>query len=268
MESILPTVTALAKILKTFAIDYRFVGGVSFGGLLNEKTTWKIDIKKRRITLNNFTNLSLYRKDKTKRDIDVLLFEKDKGKIKKLRDAIAHDIFDTTTIESAIYYPEKINPLLQFVTAITIDKKGVPSLVFGSLEQPISSMSLEPWTLVIGDVQLRVRNPIADFFAYQVRSPSGVKPKDRSKIVLLKNLAEDVIKKGQEEHTDFWSENYYGPWRMYTQNLVTTTDLQIKVKKAFMKWYWDTIGPSLAHGFGLSGKLYSSLSSQFTGVQQ
>ena len=118
-------------------ISHRFVGGVSFGGLLNEKTTWKIDVKKQTVHLFNYNKLCSYRQDQTLRDIDIILFEKNKEKVKVLHAFCKKNNLYFVTIENA-FYNNKVNQLLQFVTAIEIDNNNIPYLVFGNIKQKIS----------------------------------------------------------------------------------------------------------------------------------
>ena len=62
----------IEKYCTKMKINHRFVGGVSFGGILQEKSTCEIDINKRLITIFNPRDLTLLRSDGTKKDIDLI----------------------------------------------------------------------------------------------------------------------------------------------------------------------------------------------------
>ena len=169
------------------------------------------------------------------------------------------------SIENAIYYPQKINKIFQFVTSIYIDKNNLPNLVFGNIEEKISWQSLEKWNIILdNNVNYSARNPIADYFAYHFRSPGGIKPKDVKKIKLLQKLTNDLIQKGKIKKIYFKTNLYYAPWIKFINLLENNNDFNLIFKKIFMKIYWETIGNYLAHGKGLS-KYFQSLSNYFTG---
>lgn len=239
-------------------IDHRFVGGVSFGGLLNENTTWEINMQKRIIYLHSPNLLNSQRPDGTLKDIDLIILSKPT----KYKLPTTHY---ETSIEYAIFYPQKINSLFQFVTSIYVDNNNKPYLVFGNIQQEISWKSLEPWNVVVNKrTSYTVRNPIADYFAYQFRSPSGPKPKDVIKLKLLEKLKDDVIKEGRKNKLQYMAQEYYLPWKEFITKIQTSNDRNIQIKRSFMKLYWSTIGEYLAHGKGVT-KYLSKFSNKFTG---
>ncbi len=248
-------------------LDHRFVGGSSFGGLLNKKTTWKINIKNREVILTNNNKLTSLRKDKTLKDIDLIIFEKNKNKLKSLKKIYnkKSNKKSRLSLENAVYFPNKINSLLQFVTTIYIDKDNEYYLQFGNIKEKILKKSLEAWTVILNDkLKYSVRNPIADYFAYQFRSPGGIKEKDKNKLILLKKLSDDVIKNGRKNNIDFLLDQYYNSWFNFIQKLQTSNDYNIRIKRTLMKIYWKTIGEYLAHGKGIT-KYFQFLSDKFTG---
>lgn len=251
-------------------IPHRFVGGVSFGGLLNKETTWEINIKNRIIILKRHNQLNLLRQDGTIKDIDLILLTSDVSQKDRFLNFI-HVIknsylrFPSISIELE-KESDKHKTYLQFVTAIVKDKKEVLFLSFDAISERISTESLEPWKLILEDgKKITVRNPIGDYYAYQFRSPSGVKKKDKEKLMLLKNLTEDMIETGLRENIDFMSSEYYGAWQKYTEKLRMTHNKITVIKKYIMNIYWNTIGTSFAHESGIFGKLFSFLSDKFTG---
>ena len=251
-------------------ISHRLVGGVSFGGLLNSKTSWKIDIQKHTVQLVKNTSLDLMRSDHTVKDIDIILVTTDYLQKEKLRHFIItiqneYPEFPSVSIEM-LKEKKHFHSLFQFVTTIILDQQNNPSLIFDTITEKITWESLASWHVVLDSgVTFSVRNPIADYYAYQFRSPSGVKQKDMGKIVLLKKLAEDVIRAGKKEKIDYMTKEYYLPWETYTHNLRSTKESIVVMKKNIMTLYWNTIGTSLAHESGFFGKLFASLSDKFTG---
>jgi hypothetical protein len=266
-------------------INHRFVGGVSFGGLLNKQTTYEVNIAKKEIKLFNHNILKLTRSDRSVKDIDIIYFCNNGQKVKLLKKFIASIIDETDntvsfkpsiTVEGAIYLPwQKRNKILQFVTTIEVQSNDYSqntdvSLTFDSLSQKISWESLEPWTVILEDrTKYTVRNPIADYYAYQFRAPCGLKPKDKHKMKNLQNLMNEVIKKGQEDAIDYTSAKYFKPWQAFVTKIDKSKSFSIMIKKGITRWYWRTIGTSLAHGKGfLGGFLLHAFSNKFTGVKQ
>ena len=248
-------------------INHRFVGGSSFGGLLNNKTTWKIDLKTKTIILINHNHSTEKRDDKSNRDIDLIIFEKDLKKIEMLKTFYKNKYHNKPflSIENAIYYPQKLNKIFQFVTSIFIDKNDLPNLIFENVNEKISWQSLEKWNIILdNNLTYSVRNPIADYFAYHFRSPGGIKPKDLKKIKLLQKLTDDLIQKGKSRKFYFETDLYYKPWIKFINSLENNNNCNLIFKKIFMRIYWETIGNYFAHGKGFS-KYFQSLSNYFTG---
>lgn len=273
-QTLIPILRELEQFCQEQGIDHRFVGGVSFGGLLNDKTICKIDIPNRTMYLKDYNPPFLMRLDGTLRDIDIILFEKDKKKIQLLKDFVeklrkTYLPFPLISIEATIY-PSlgRRNPALQFVTAYEVDSDNHLHLAFDVIIYPISWRSVEAWTLVLDNkVKLTVRNPIADFYAYSFRSPSGIKPKDKSKVEQLKSLCQAVYAEGAKHHINYYSKEYYKPWQHFTEEIEKSAKLRIKLKRFILGLYWSTIGTWFAHGRGVS-KVTSGLANQFTGIRQ
>src|SRR6266480_2576101 len=137
-------VSTIEKYCKENNIDHRFVGSVSFGGLLTEQTKYTIFINKKLIQLRNHRPLIMIRDDQTIRDIDIILFCNDKEKIKKFKHFFTQlkkqeQYFPLISFEATIY-PSfgKRNSFLQFVTALEVDEKNQLSLAFEHIKQKIS----------------------------------------------------------------------------------------------------------------------------------
>lgn len=257
----------IEKYCNTHNINHRFVGSSSFGGLLNNKTSWKINFSNKEIILIDNNRLSEKRSDKSYRDIDLIVFEKDIKKIEVLKLFYKNKFHNQPilSIENAIFYPKKINTILQFVTSIYIDENHLPNLIFGDIKEKISWKSLDKWKIILdNNLIFSVRNPIADYYAYHFRSPGGIKPKDLKKIKLLKTLTNDFFKKGKKIKIDFKTSLYYHPWIKFINKLKNNNNFNLGFKKIFMKIYWKTIGNYLAHGKGFSKPL-QLLSNHFTG---
>ncbi|NTU47063.1 hypothetical protein HGA88_05545 [Candidatus Roizmanbacteria bacterium] len=283
-ENLYTIIQQLEQYMNENDINHRFVGGVSYAGVFDENSVYSIDIHHARISFASHKPLSLLRADGTVKDIDIILFCTAPEKIKALNGYInslrtqaekEHKLFPLISIESAIYPNSgKRNKLLQFVTAIEIDGtedfgQGSVALTFEDLSQRISWKTLEPWTIILDNgITYTVRNPIADHFAYFFRSPSGLKPKDEEKIVHLKKLAQEVVKKGKKANISYLSEDYYKPWERYTADLTHSTNPSTQTKAQLTRWYWQTVGTTFAHGKGKIGQLIARLANQFTGVKQ
>jgi hypothetical protein len=266
-------------------IQHRFVGGVSYGGLVNKQTTYEFDLGNRHVKLKNHNELSDFRKDRTVKDIDLIVIEPDQKKVsafqqyvydlqKKICTKTGVDI--PISVEAAIY-PLKgdRNWLTQFVTAIEVDKvghygEGNIYYAFEDIKQLISWRSIDGWIVELENgMKYTTRSPIADFYAYAFRNPGGVKLKDVNKLVYLKKMAKEMKRLGREENPpiDYDGELYYATWREYTGKLNSSSSFSIRLKSLVIRFYWNTIGTYLAHGKGI-GKMLSKFATKFTGVRQ
>lgn len=245
-------------------IDHRFVGGVSYGGLLNEKTHLKIDLPNKEVELVNHNPLTMVRDDHTLRDIDLIFLTTEPKKIFELKKFIAAlkrevrpAIGQTPSISFEGPVPRRVTKpkgFLRFVTVIEIQKTAL-FLRFDTIRQQISRTSLEPWTVILEDgLRFTTRNPIADYFAYQFRSPSGVKPKDQEKLIHLEKVVRLMVIEGKKYDIDFFSKEYYKPWLKYQNKLAKNQSISVTSTKMLTSWYWSTIGTDLAHGKGIVRK--------------
>lgn len=267
-------------------IQHRFVGGVSYGGLLNKDTTYEIDIQKKIVDLKKHNALTDLRKDGTVRDIDIIVLEGNLKKVSALQDFIytlqegilkKYKVDLPISVEAAIF-PEKgeRNWLMQLVTAIEVEQsvvygKGQLHLVFEDLKQPISWATMEAWKVRLENgVSYTTRNPLADFYAYSFRSPGGVKFKDINKLVFLKKMAHTMNAMGLNNNPkiDYNNSESYGSWKQYIHKLHDSSNVSIKLKSIFIRLYWNTIGTYIAHGKGTIGHFLARFATRFTGVRQ
>lgn len=252
-------------------LNHRFVGGVSYGGLLNKKTTLTVSSDQREIHLHNHNPLTFFRSDKTLRDIDFIFLEGKRAKIiglkryvARLKREVRHKIGRTPSVSFEGLLPHSVAPpkgFLKFVTVLEKHHNRI-SLRFETIRQPISMTSLEPWTVILEDgMRFTTRSPIADYYAYQFRSPSGVKPKDVEKLVYLKKAVSVMLREaGRGE--------YYRPWATYTKRLATSTNPRVTSKRFITSWYWNTIGTNLAHGKGIFRKSILAFFNLVTRIRQ
>ncbi len=256
-------------------INHRFVGGISYGGLLNERTTHSINIAKREIQLEKHNPLTLLRDDGTVRDIDLIFLTQNQSDIKKLKEFVRtlkwktrNKISFTPSISIEGVRPindkDKTGQFFQYVTEIGI-KNGRYYLMFDEVKEAITAESLEPWTVILeDDVRYTTRNPIADYYAYQFRSPSGVKQKDIEKVKLLKKLSAHVVKEGLKNSVAYNSKQYFQSWQSYIHKVQRSTLPSVLSKRAILAWYWQTLGTSLSHGKGVVGKAIFGLFNTLT----
>ncbi|MEK7070422.1 MAG: hypothetical protein AAB966_01310, partial [Patescibacteria group bacterium] len=240
---------------------------------------WKINIKKRNIILSNHTPLRLLRPDKTVKDIDLIFFRDDRAKVENLKTFVTEmkrDIRIRTgltppiSFEGAFYFDKSPKQFLQYVTVIGVQKKlNEPYLMFDRVQQKISWESLEAWTVTLENgITYTTRNPIADYFAYQFRVPSGIKPKDVEKLIYLNKIVDDIKEAGKKVDIDYFSSDYYGSWQDYIDQLGKSTLPSVKMKRFITYIYWKTIGTPLAHGKGFIGKGILALFNFFVKLRQ
>jgi len=258
-------------------INHRFVGGVSYGGMLLENTNYDIDLANKTIHLHNHAPLEVLRGDRSVRDIDLIILTQDAKKIAAFRSHLESLKWDTrlrmgftppVSYEGLFDLKTNAGGLLQYVTTIHTDGTN-PYLVFDKIQRKISWKSLEPWTLVLENgLCYTTRNPIADFYAYQFRSPAGIKPKDVQKIIRLQKLVEQMQKMGRKHHINYDGSSYYGPWQKYIEELESSPLSSVQTKRALTRWYWATLGTTLAHGRGIIGKPIFALFNLLNRIKQ
>lgn len=266
MDSLKSMVRAIEEFSKTNHIDHRFVGGMSYGGLLNDKSTYKIDVARRSVQLTQHNALQLLRPDKSVRDIDLILCTYQPDKLPALKKFLNHlkwqvrlkmGFTPPISFESPSPFGSRPQGVMQYVTIMQVKNDRV-YLVFDTIHQYISRASLEPWTVVLKDgTTYTTRNPIADYFAYQFRSPAGVKPKDLTKMIYLKKIADAVVAAGKKRGIDYMSNEYYGPWQTYIDKLKHSTLPSVRSKRFITRLYWQTIGTTLAHGRGIGKPIFA-----------
>ncbi len=251
---------------KQHHISHRFVGGISYGGLLNDRTTYTIDVLNREVYLKRHNPLTLLREDGTVRDLDLIFLTQNQTEIRRLKEFIRELKWKTRnkisftpsiSIEGvrSIDDKTKTEQFFQYVTEIGL-KNGRYYLWFDEIKEKISAESLEAWTVVLENgMRYTTRNPLADYYAYQFRSPSGVKLKDIEKVKLLKKLSNAVIKEGLAVSITYTSKRYYQPWQSFIRKLQKSTLPAVLSKRAILAWYWETLGTSFAHGKGVLGKI-------------
>lgn len=259
-------VKAIEDYGRSNGLDHRFVGGISYGGLLADETSYKIDIVKRTVRLAGHNPLLLLRPDKSVRDIDLILCSYHPEKIAPLKRflnklkwqvRIKLGFTPPVSFEGLVPYGSTPQGLMQYVTTMQVRDDEI-LLVFDKIRQPVSHVSLEPWTVILEDgTSYTTRNPIADYYAYQFRSPAGVKPKDINKLIHLKKLTDTIVEAGHKKGIDYMSDEYYGPWQEYINKLENSTLPSVRSKRFLTQLYWKTIGTTLAHGKGIGKPIFA-----------
>jgi len=234
--------------------------------LLNETTTFSIDVKSRRIAVKNHNPLKFLRADKSVRDIDFILCTYQPEKIadlkrflNKLKWQVRLKLGYTAPIsfESAAPYGTRPSGLMRYVTTLQV-KNEVPYLVFDRITHQIPPRSLEAWTVRLEDgTEYTTRNPIADYYAYQFRSPAGVKPKDIEKLIRLKVLVDAMVAEGKKNGIDYFSDEYYASWKEFIDTLESSAILSIRSKRFLTQLYWNTVGTTFAHGKGIGKPIFA-----------
>lgn len=274
-------VCQIEKFCEDQQITHRFVGGVAYSGLFKKETKFEVDVERKIVHLKDHCDLPIFRDDGTVRDIDLITFCRDWGKIAKLKKQFALQAktsglggkFPYISVENAIFEGDKKqNKLFQFVCSILIEGeefgKGKAFLVYEDIKEEISWKSLEAWTVVLRDGRrYTVRNPYGDLLGYLVRTPIGFRVKDREKLALMEPLIDKTIELGRKAGIDYFSDDYYGPWLSFFQKM-TTAGGTVGFKRDIIKTYWDVFGTKFAHGKGPVAKVIAKLGNQFTGVKQ
>lgn len=255
-------------------LDHRFVGG-TLTDLIGLQTEFEIDAAGKTIKLINPNPQTMIRGDNTIKDIDLVIFSKDRQVYLEARRTFAywaraarerHLPFPQISVEAA-YHPDrnwpKRNKLKQFVTAFEVDDAGNITLAFGNIRQQIQRESVESWTVILENgTRLTVFSPIAHRLCYELRVPSGIKPKDIDKMPLLTEFARKTIAEGSKHGIDYTA--MYQTWQTYIDRLKNHPDPLTRAKAAATGLYWRTLGTQVAHGTGPLGRL-SKLSDRLSG---
>ena len=255
-------IAAIEKYAQLNGVDHRFVGGVSYGGLLDNNTTYTVDIQKKTIQLHNHHAFEFVRADGSVRDIDLILLNQNAEVIDNFSQYIQSlkwdikqklHILPPISFEGVFKKREKPPGLLEYVTTLHSSSDNY-FLVFDKVAQQISTTSLEPWTVQLENgLSYTTRNPIADYYAYQFRSPAGIKPKDVKKILNLSKLVDTMLEKGRRKKINYMDAEHYGPWLEFIYRLERSTDPSVQRKRAITRWYWSTLGTAFSHGRGIAG---------------
>lgn len=253
-------------------LNHRFVGG-TLTDLIGPQTEFEIDAAGKTIRLKGSNPQIMMRGDGTVKDVDLVIFSNNRQTYIEARNtfaawartAKAENIpFPQISVEAA-YHPgwPKRNRLKQFVSAFEVDGKGHLALTFGNVRQQIPHESIEPWTVILENgTRLTTFNPVAHRLCYQLRVPSGIKPKDRNKMPTLLEFAQKTIAAGLVLGINYVT--MYQPWITYIDKLQNHPDPLTKVKGTATKLYWETLGTQVSHGAGPLGRL-SRLSDKLSG---
>ena len=244
-------------------LDHRFVGG-TLTDLIGSQTELDIDIGTRTIRLIEPNSQTMTRPDGTVKDIDLVIFSDDQQAFVKAKETFeswsqiaqtANMPFPQISVEAA-YHPSwpSRNKLKQFVSAFEMDQEGKLYLAFGDTTQQISKESIEPWHITLDNgTRLTVFNPLAHRLCYELRVPSGLKPKDLDKMPTLVGFSSRVIEAGTTNGVDYMA--LYGDWQSYILKLHNHPDPLTRVKAGITGLYWRTLGTQIAHGSGFLGGL-------------
>ncbi|MCL5784216.1 MAG: hypothetical protein M1142_02580 [Patescibacteria group bacterium] len=262
---------AIERYCSEEGLEHRFVGG-TVTDWIGPQTEFNIDVSKKRVTLKKPNVPVPVRSDGSVKDIDLIVFNANEERMTRARETFARwkvvyensgVIIPQISIEAAKQPDgEKRSRIKQFVIAWEMDKKGAPHLVFGKVDQEIKRASIAPWKLDTGNgTNLTILNPVGQALCYELRVPSGYKPKDLeeigtyndwvirspySKIDLINNLANQTIEEGLRRGVDY--NEIFREWRNYIHNVSHNVDTLTNIKRSIIGVYWKTIGTQVAHG--------------------
>lgn len=275
--------SSVENYCQTHDLNHRFVGG-TITDFIGSETQFEIDTAAKTIHLKNHNKASLCRKDKTIKDVDLVIFSPNRQEFEEAKEtfwlweeeARRRNIpVPHISIEAARYphWPKR-NKLTQFVSAFEVDTDNKLYLTFGNFSKEIPWESIKPWKIILDDgTSLTMFHPLAHALCYMLRVPSGVKKKDmedhltatsieESKISTVFRLADEVTIRGSENGID--DNLLFEDWFDYILHLQKNPDMAKRIKAALSRLYWDTIGTQVSHGAGIFNRL-STLSNKFCG---
>ena len=267
-------------------LNHRFVGGI-LSDLLDLATiqSAKIDPINKTLFLPHHLKPTLIRADGTIKDFDMITFSADQNAHRVTRENIAgrerqaekmNDPYPFASLEPTRYPAQgNRNRFTQLVSSLDVDANNQLYLSFDAISQPISWDSVEAWKVILNNgTFFTTLNPYAHALRYFMRTPAGVKRKDKelmltpightNKIHLLMSLASRVKKEALKHGIDYRSKEYYEPWKEFILALLKLQNTRVKIKGFILKKYWDGPGTALAHGKGIL-KPFRKLGDKFSG---
>jgi hypothetical protein len=179
--------------------QYYVLGGMAAKVLQDPGTIY--DHGHRIITASKDLRLPSVREENgTLRDIDVLIPSANRTDIARAEQIIRAHIGNRLDISVFGFEPHELfmkgrfkRLFSQFLSTRTMDQQGVLRYVLGPLSQEVNPESYQPWELRLPHHDskkpydtLSVLNPAATITAYQMRSITGVRPKDAHKLAVMK----------------------------------------------------------------------------------
>ncbi len=277
------TVSRAEEIFNQAEVEHRFVGGI-VTDTLGADTIVKVDSLNRQANIYYHRPFSLIRPDQTVKDLDVIGFslypesyrEAERKLAEEARLAKQKGLPYPDISTEATYYPgwRKRNRTIQLVSTFDVDDEEKLYLNFGSISQQIPWETVDPWVMTFdGGLKFTTINPVGLMKCYSLRTYAGIKKKDLAPAVLHEGVAYskmDLIARAAQFVDDqafLDQQEYFGiyqSWDEYTDRLLNHPDGLTRVKALVTRLYWNTIGPSVAHGRGWVRPLVS-FNSKFTG---
>ena len=197
VDILLPFTEALER---QNVIDVQLVGGIGSAALAHEDTV--IDVDNKNIIAPSDIIVPQFRKDGTKRDIDILVLSTDQDRQTVVEEMAKMHI--GSELKISVFGLHRITQLQHQIdhpfgwsamkTSLSDrympDNPSAPGMkaVFPFCA-PIDNQVLETWNLQIGDsIRAGVPHPGTSFLNYLTRSISGLRPKDEEKVEEMASL--------------------------------------------------------------------------------
>lgn len=178
-------------VLRAEMGDRKFyvVGGIVTSILLDNETV--IDEENKTTVARSNINLSNYRSDGSKRDLDIVFLDKLVPKERKHLKKVIATAIDNRLVPSVFDlkdYKENRNHvkanLLDWLSKRTIDENGIIRYELFPLSQEVCQESFDQWFFKVAnsDSKTPMLHPVGHVLAYKTRSIYGVKHKDQAKV--------------------------------------------------------------------------------------
>jgi len=172
--------------------QYYLLGGVPTGALMSDQTVH--DRVSQTVVARGDSAIPILRDNGTRRDLDVLvnsgsipLSEADARKINgavqgAVGDKLVSSVFGFDAHKTT-HGRERVKQVLtSFTSSRTVDEQGIYRYELFPVEQVVPAESYHPWRLQLpGGANVQIFHPAAHMLAYEMRSITGVRPKDAQK---------------------------------------------------------------------------------------
>ncbi len=216
---VLPRVEHVLHDTISEATPHFMLGGIPTAALRDPRTI--LDFEERRIIAPKDVSLSTQRKNRTRRDIDILVVDtltKEAGEQvvgivdEAIDESLDVSVFGIDKHEDDIGKSRLLRHGIEWLSRRTVDDNGVHRYELFPLVQSVQPESYEPWRLSYNSSSegISVLHPVGHALAYRMRSISSVRAKDTKKLAAMEH---EIYKHPQAKEA--LNDGEFQEWRLF-----------------------------------------------------